>query len=250
MSLPVELSGRFIDSGPCEAAFNMALDDALMECATGAVTLRVYGWKPPALSLGYFQPYGEFEKYEGVHPIVRRVTGGGAIFHANELTYSITCRLTSGSPFSSIPGTYELVHGVFRKILAGLGVTGQLPGNEAIASDVKDSGYCFYRSAEMDVLVDNRKLIGSAQRRRGDRLLMHGSMVLGKNPLTPKTACITENLSEVPRRYNEISLRLRELLEKALDLTLYDSEPPEVERQLPRRRVDETFAGHEWTRLR
>ncbi len=228
----------------------MALDDALMECATGAVTLRVYGWEPSALSLGYFQPYGEFEEFEGVHPIVRRVTGGGAIFHANELTYSLTCLLWSGSQFASISGTYELIHGIFRRILAEMGIVGQSPGNAAPASDVEDSGYCFYRSAEMDVLVDNRKLIGSAQRRRGDRFLMHGSMVLGKNPLTPGAACLTENLSEVSRLYGEISLQLRGLLEEALDLTLYDSEPTEVELQLARRLVGEKFAHPDWTRLR
>jgi len=250
MSSPSGSSGRFIDSGPCEAAFNMALDDALMECANEAVTLRVYGWEPPALSLGYFQTYGEFEKLEGIHPVVRRVTGGGAIFHANELTYSITCRLSSGSPLASIPGAYELVHGIFCAILDEMEITGRLPESAVPASDAEDSGYCFYKSAEMDVLVDNRKLIGSAQRRRGDRLLMHGTVVIGKNPLTPETACLTENLLDVPRLYAETGARFRELLGEALGATLHDCEPTGEEQVIAQRLVEEKFVNPEWTRRR
>ncbi|MHC4660346.1 MAG: lipoate--protein ligase family protein [Planctomycetota bacterium] len=225
----------------------MALDEALMECAENNVILRIYSWEPPAISLGYFQPYAEFRKFAGEHSIVRRVTGGGAIFHAHELTYSITCRLKPGSPFASIPRTYGLVHNLFSAALAELGYSSRMCAGSTPVSDIPDSGFCFYKSVSADVLSRNRKLLGSAQRRSGDKFLMHGSLVIGRNPITKETAYLTDDSSEVPQLCNSISLRFRDSLGKAIGLQFHECEPTEDELSLTERLIKDKFANPAWT---
>ncbi|RME36496.1 MAG: lipoate--protein ligase family protein, partial [Planctomycetota bacterium] len=107
---------RLLIDPPADGATNMARDEALM-LAVGenrsSPTLRLYRWDPPTISLGYFQPYADYERLpepEGNLPVVRRLTGGGAILHDRELTYSLT--LPTGHPLLARGATslYELVH--------------------------------------------------------------------------------------------------------------------------------------------
>jgi len=244
------MEGRFIESGPREAAFNMALDDALLEYASESPTLRVYSWRPHAISLGYFQKYEEFARFEKTHPIMRRVTGGGAIFHANELTYSITARVNSTSPFHSIEKTYRFVHAILGEALSDLGFSSKIRGREKPVSDIAGTGFCFYKSAAVDVLLAGRKLIGSAQRRRGDKLLMHGSVVIGRNALTPEAAFLTDDDSEAPRLYSEIAARFRKSLGKSLGMKLADSQPSAEELRLAEELVLRKFGNPAWTKRR
>jgi len=158
---------RFLETGANSAAFNMGLDEAILESvATQAQppTLRLYAWKPRAVSIGYFQ--GARDEVDLEHcaslgvDVVRRLTGGGAVFHADELTYSIV-----------VPDAHPLVRGEilesYRSLcagviagLAGLGVTAEFaPLN--------------------DIVSGGKKLSGNAQTRRRGCVLQHGTVLLG-----------------------------------------------------------------------
>ncbi|ACH37428.1 lipoate--protein ligase A [Citrifermentans bemidjiense Bem] len=178
---------RLIDTGPLEGPANMALDEALLNCFDkdrSQPLLRLYGWDPPALSVGRFQDAAAALKLdlcrEEEVPVVRRMTGGGIIYHAQELTYSIVCA----------PGHIGGAAGVkdgFRRLCAFLMGTYQKLGLEAsFAADLNPDGerlgarttFCFAGKEEFDIVVRGRKIGGNAQRRVNGAILQHGSIPL------------------------------------------------------------------------
>jgi lipoyl(octanoyl) transferase len=174
---------QFLDSGYRTAAENMAVDEILAR-GVGAgkylPTLRVYAWRPNAISLGFHQNIDEFDLAaigENGLQIVRRPTGGRAILHADELTYSITM---SAEPM----GPREIYRWINIGLLRGLETMG-INATLARADDPFRSLYrrpdsipCFASSARSEIQVNGRKLIGSAQRRYGNAILQHGSLLL------------------------------------------------------------------------
>jgi lipoate-protein ligase A len=178
---------RLIDAGPQDGPCNMALDEALLSCFDAEHSLpvlRLYGWDPPALSIGRYQDAEaalqlDLCAADGV-PVVRRMTGGGIIFHAQELTYSIVCS----------PGHIGEASGVkdgFRRLCGFLlGTYGRLGLDAAFATDRNLAGvrlgertaFCFAGKEEFDVLVQGRKIGGNAQRRMRGAILQHGSIPL------------------------------------------------------------------------
>ncbi len=184
--------GRLLPYAAAEPAWNMAVDRALVHNAT-TPTLRLYGWATAAVSLGRFQP-GRAD-LEGLLAsglaVVKRMTGGGAIVHWHELTYSVT--LPEDHPLVSCPTreSYAALHAPIREALASIGVdTSTREG----ASPATDPVLCFHRVTTLDLVAGGRKLVGSAQRRTHGRVLQHGSIVLSVNPLQPGTAAIDDIL--------------------------------------------------------
>jgi lipoate-protein ligase A len=164
---------RLIDSGPRDAFYNMALDQALLEAVAGGSSppvLRFYGWSPPAVSLGYAQELAEevdltaLERH-GVD-VVRRVSGGGAVFHHEELTYSLIMR--EGHPLAagSVPETYRRLCAALIAGLALIGVEAAFqPVNDIVVHGI--AGH------------SGKKISGNAQSRRLGCLLQHGTVLLG-----------------------------------------------------------------------
>jgi len=178
---------RLIDTGPLDGPSNMALDEALLACfdpGSSAPVLRLYGWNPPAFSLGRFQKPEEVLDLErcaraGI-PVVRRVTGGGCIFHAEELTYSIIC--TPGQ-ISDIVGVKESFRQLCGFLLLAYRRIGLLPAfavdsPQRPASLGERTPLCFAGTEEYDILVGGRKLGGNAQRRSRGIIFQHGSIPL------------------------------------------------------------------------
>ena len=170
-----------------DPAWNMAVDEALVRAAS-LPTLRLYGWSPPAISLGRFQKASEpdvAELLEAGLPVVRRMTGGGAIVHWHEVTYSLTVPeqhdLVSGSTRES----YAAIHAPIRRALENLGVRSEV---RDVAGGTREPALCFHRITSLDLVIGDLKLVGSAQRRTEGRVLQHGSIVLKQNPLQPGTA--------------------------------------------------------------
>ena len=160
----------------------MALDEALLLSRGAPPTLRFYTWEPAALSLGYFQRYADVApRAEGEH-LVRRLTGGGTIHHANELTFSIACDQDHPLYRGEVRDSYVRVHDVLARALAELGVEAHLRGEGRLASDVESSFMCFHRSTPLDLVWNDRKGVGSAQRRTGGRVLHHGSIKITDSP--------------------------------------------------------------------
>ena len=178
---------RWIRSGSLGSAENMALDEALLRADSIVPTLRTYSWDPWTLSLGYFQaadPDRLARMREEGFGITRRATGGGAIFHGPELTYAVICPLDEPGFPREVEGAYDVVHGFIRAALTELGAPAEMRGDRLLRSDTTapEEFWCFYHSTSFDLVLGDRKLVGSAQRRSGLGFLMHGSIPIAANP--------------------------------------------------------------------
>lgn len=178
---------RLIVTPPLSGAENMAIDEALLRSfnpLSSLPVLRLYGWTPPALSLGRFQNAADVLdlarcRADGV-AVVRRVTGGGVIYHADELTYSIVCAPGQIPPASSIKDSFRILTGFLLSFYCGLGV------DAAYAVDVMPEGrrlgvrtpFCFAGRESFDILAGGRKIGGNAQRRVKGAIFQHGSIPL------------------------------------------------------------------------
>ncbi len=165
----------------------MAIDEALLSCfdpAAAAPILRLYGWAPPALSLGRFQDAAELLDLDRCAaeniPLVRRITGGGTIYHADELTYSIVCSPVHLQGASSIKDAFRLLTAFLLRFYRQLGLSC------SYAVDHYPTGsrfgertpLCFAGLESYDILIDGRKIGGNAQRRLKQVIFQHGSIPL------------------------------------------------------------------------
>lgn len=171
---------RLLDSGELPGSLNMAVDEALLQLhARGASppTLRFSQWKPAAVSLGYFQKKHSLDpaacRRFGID-IVRRITGGRAVLHQHELTYSVIAGAREGIPIS-LTTAYRLISGGLLGAFRSLGIDAEL-GQENIRVPQED--VCFLRCAVGDIIYRGKKFVGSAQTWLGTSLLQHGSIVL------------------------------------------------------------------------
>ncbi|HEU5349650.1 MAG TPA: biotin/lipoate A/B protein ligase family protein [Ktedonobacterales bacterium] len=172
-----------IERAPRTGAWNMALDEAIMDTvAKGEVppTLRFYTWEPACLSLGKRQPLDGVDlarcRADGVD-VVRRATGGFAILHTDELTYSIVTRPDDPRADGAILDAYRKLS---QGLLAGLRLLGATPEmNPVVPGGVHNaSAACFEVPSAYEIVVSHQKLIGSAQARPHGRVLQHGSLPL------------------------------------------------------------------------
>jgi lipoate-protein ligase A len=167
----------------------MAFDEALFEAVAAGqgATLRFYRWREPTLSLGYFQRRADREGHAASRgcPLVRRPSGGGAIVHDRELTYSLV--VPECHALAAEPGRlYGAVHEAVIAALDRQGVSARL-GCQAVGRPATDEPFlCFRRRAAGDVLLADAKIAGSAQRRRQGAVLQHGSLLLARSPAAPE----------------------------------------------------------------
>jgi lipoate-protein ligase A len=169
----------------------MAVDEVLLDAAgNGISSLRFYQWSAPTVSLGHFQGLGEAAIPPRFHQleIVRRLSGGGAILHHLELTYS--CALPADHPCTREPGSiYDHVHAAIIDVFSQRGVSAQLRGDGAFP---EKPFLCFSRGDGRDIVIGRNKIVGSAQRRRRGAVLQHGSLLLGQSPWAPEFPGIYE----------------------------------------------------------
>lgn len=187
MTEPAPATWRLIDTGPLPGPENMAIDEALLTCfepGRSLPVLRIYGWSPPAFSCGRFQNPEEILdldrcRDEGI-PVVRRITGGGVIYHAEELTYSLVC------PASAVPESRNVRTAFFHLTSFLLAFYRSLRLSPAYAADCHPSGkrlgertpLCFAGTESCDILLGGRKIGGNAQRRLKEVIFQHGSIPL------------------------------------------------------------------------
>lgn len=186
-----KLVWRLLDSGPGDGPWNMAVDEALLEAGVAGLlvpTLRFYAWVPAAVSLGFFQPLDEGISLPEIEArgfgLVRRPSGGRAILHKDELTYSVTVPEQLVPDGQSVMGSYRSIS---RGIEAGLGLLG-VGAKLAERKDeprMKAEGLptvCFAKAAKCDMTVSGRKIVGSAQTRRRGIIMQHGSVPIHLEP--------------------------------------------------------------------
>jgi lipoate-protein ligase A len=165
------------------AALNMAIDEALLQQAT-VPSVRCYQWYSPAVSFGYFGKLADVASYAGERDLVRRWTGGGIVFHGNDLTYSIVIPASDTAFSESSIWIYEKIHCALAHALNNIGERAVVAGGvdpgpigSATRAAVTASGYnCFANPVRADVMIDGRKVAGAAQRRVRSGLLQQGSI--------------------------------------------------------------------------
>jgi lipoate-protein ligase A len=178
------------DISPHSAAINMAIDEALLEHAT-VPSIRFYRWHSPALSFGYFGKFADVASFATERDLVRRWTGGGIVFHGDDLTYSIAIPLSHAAFGESSISIYEKIHRALVGTLSGIGRGAKLSASAAlyerrksrkgdlqIAPAVENRRFndCFANPVLADVMIDGRKIAGAAQRRTRRGLLQQGSI--------------------------------------------------------------------------
>ncbi|MBZ0156815.1 MAG: lipoate--protein ligase family protein [Alphaproteobacteria bacterium] len=175
------VSWRLIDSGPCDAFYNMALDEAIALAVMDGhspPTLRFYGWTLPSVSIGFFQKRADLDcAYCSSHsvPAVRRPTGGRGILHGDELTYSISSK--NEEAFSR--GLLDTYRQISRALQAGLGRTGlpvTMKEEREAGRVLTRSPLCFQSASYGEISFQSRKVIGSAQKRWREGFLQQGSI--------------------------------------------------------------------------
>lgn len=189
---------RLISDGVHGGAANMARDEALRESCQreGATpTLRLYGWRPPCLSLGYGQRLRHVDedrcRARGWQ-VVRRPSGGGALLHTEELTYCLLLPPQHPLQQGDILTSYARLRRGLVAGLARLGVTVDAAAVES-ASPNRSEAICYLQPAAQEITVAGRKLIGSAQLRRRGVLLQHGSLPIGADLTAITDALVYED---------------------------------------------------------
>lgn len=163
-----------LQSGPGDPAFNMAVDEALLEAAphNGCPVLRFYGWTEPAATFGYSQKYAELERVTMLRPLIRRPTGGGLVPHDRDWTYSLAVPPNHSWYQLKATESYERIHQWIRDAFAKM----QVPTMLSPCCQKEVPGQCFLGAEKFDVLWQGKKIAGAAQRRTRDGLLIQGSV--------------------------------------------------------------------------
>ena len=203
---------QFLNSGFQTGSVNMQTDESLalaLSRGEGTPTVRVYGWIPWALSLGWNQSQDDIRtkkaESDGID-IVRRPTGGRAVLHARELTYAVVMRVEERS-------VSEIYRVVSRGLIAGvrrLGIPAGIETGNPPGSSLYRGAACFVSAARFEIKVDGKKIVGSAQRRYTgsggeDVVLQHGSLLLGG-----EHRAITDYLVLSEREREDLMVELRE----------------------------------------
>jgi lipoate-protein ligase A len=262
---------RFLLDPPDCGAWNMAVDEALLESAAekGVFSFRIYRWERPTLSLGYFQAYQSRDQHpaSAACPAVRRTTGGGAIVHDREITYSLAL------PASHLGAKrhlllYEAVHGSLIESLSAWGVSARLCGaaeaqedRHSCLSNLPDKNVrppqtlksppflCFQRRAPGDVLVGPAKIAGSAQRRLRGAVLQHGSILWTRSAAAPELPGLSETATTLPPEEQFLDAWCRRMAER-LCFQWQRDRLSEIERRRAEELRTIKYAANAWNRSR
>jgi lipoate-protein ligase A len=265
---------RLLQDGPADGAFNMALDEAiLLSVAEGRAppTLRFYTWQPPCLSVGYAQPLAQTFDLEACrtrgYDVVRRPTGGRAVLHIDELTYSVT--LPQGDPrvAGGVVSSYQQLS---EGLLAGLRRLGVEAAQARPSRHEPHEGHtaaCFDLPSHFEITVGEKKLVGSAQVRRRGVVLQHGALPLWGDitrivhllrlaskehgaRLTARLAGMSTTLAQAAGRVipcDEVARALAAGFAEALNLELVRGELTDGEHQRADRLREEKYGSERYT---
>ena len=183
------MTWRLIPYQSHDAFLNMAIDEAIFRETLKnkrPPTLRFFGWRPAAVSIGYFQNVQKEIhvgrcRSAGVD-IVRRITGGKAVYHQDEVTYSLAAGSREGLFPDNIVRTYEMISSCLARGLAELGISASLAETGVSRRKTERPPCCFAEPAGRELLVDGRKICGSAQTRSHGGFLQHGSLLMTFDP--------------------------------------------------------------------
>lgn len=192
---------RLIHTPPSTGAWNMAADEAILEHihrGQSQPTLRLYSWNPPCLSLGHAQPFSDVD-VERLNArgwdVVRRVTGGRAILHTDELTYSVTGSADEPVLAGGVLESYNRLARALLHAVNSLSVPVEMKEYEDGHTQKNLNPVCFEVPSTYEITVDGKKLVGSAQARKKEGVLQHGSLPLSGDLTRICDALVFENES-------------------------------------------------------
>jgi lipoate-protein ligase A len=261
---------RFIDTGLCSAAYNMALDEAIATAVRrdySPPTLRFYGWDVPSVTIGCFQKISDIDiEYctERHFPIIRRLTGGRAILHNCELTYSFSVKTASGLFSKGLLDSYKKISAALCSAMSMMSLTPKLKlqkqaRNPQIASYRTRSPLCFQSTSYGEITINNKKVVGSAQKRWINGLLQQGSI-----PFTIDTDEMVKafkleyahdinetftGLKVISHELNPDNLKnaIRTSFEEIFDTSLIPSPPSREEVSFAQELETQKYLSYQWT---
>jgi len=249
---------RFLKTGAKSATYNMALDRAVLDaCSIKRVppTVRFYEWMPSAISIGYFQSLSEEVNLEKCREMdidcVRRITGGGAVFHEKELTYSIVIQEEHPEMPKNIMKSYGRICGAVMKGLKNVGINSE------------------YKPIN-DIISNNRKISGNAQTRKKQIVLQHGTVLMDVDVekmfdvlRVPDEKIRDKMISSVKERvtsinhilgnhisFDELSDAMKKGFEEEFDIKLIDGKISAFEKGLTSKYEFECFGNRDWNHKR
>jgi len=253
---------RLISDKASHAFYNMSLDEAISESVRKKLsppTLRLYEWDRPSLSIGYFQKIADVDVdycSRNNYPVVRRLTGGRAILHDAELTYSFSS-LTDSSMFrDNLMDNYKLISSALVSGLKLCGINAKMSLKRKRNTNLKNPA-CFKSVSFGEITAEDRKIIGSAQKRYKDGFLQHGSVILSFNA---EELCSALGHSDSDK-FNDIgaitdhnpnvsaeTLRssFKKSFERALKVKVITDMPSKYELKLARKLEETKYATREW----
>ncbi|MBN1592087.1 MAG: lipoate--protein ligase family protein [Candidatus Coatesbacteria bacterium] len=261
---------RLIDSGSCSAELNMAIDESLFstfDCDTAEPVLRLYTWNRPCLTLGYFQRAADAVRRDACRErgvdVVRRITGGRAVLHDQELTYCIVAPVKRGPFAGRLIDCYQAIATCLAESCEQLGISKNMIEVVTGARGGSASAACFMMASAYEIMVGGRKLIGSAQKRNDDVFVQHGSIPLRIDmPLTlsvmrleenspgggaglPMPSCL-EELAGRPLEYDEVKKAIKEGFRLSLEEEVVPSDLSEQEARLAGELAREKYGTDAW----
>lgn len=254
---------RLIDSGPCSASYNMALDEAIainVRSGDSPPTLRLYGWKRPSVSLGSFQKIESIDLAYCANneiPVVRRPTGGRGILHGDELTYSFSSK-NNGDFSGSLLETYRKLGVAFSAALNSIGLQTTMKMARESGRNLTRNPLCFKSISYGEISLDNKKLIGSAQKRWSDGFLQQGSIPYAISDeetirifnLAPSLymndgmICLKRLLPNLS--HNRFKKAIKEAFEETFNIRLVRSEISQEEQLLAKELEARKYLAPEW----
>lgn len=252
---------RFIDTGPCSANYNMALDEAIATVVrkdSAPPTLRLYGWDVPSVSIGYFQKTNAIDIdycIEKHIPIVRRPTGGRAILHNLELTYSFSAKTLYGIFSKGLLDSYKKISYALSLSLTKCGFSPGIMMNRKTTN--YSSPLCFQSASYGEITISNKKIIGSAQKRWTDGLLQQGSIpyIIDKDEMTRifrlKSTHVIREASGLKEIFpdlnpNELKNVIKISFEEIFDTRLIVSAPLQEEVSLAQELEFQKYLSNQW----
>ncbi len=250
---------RFLSHPPQSAEMNMAIDEAIAQHFSHGVvppTFRIYRWSSPSFSIGSFQkldPSFIDDLTTNAIPLVRRITGGRALLHDREVTYSVIAGTHDPLFSKGIQGTF---YAIARGLLAGLERLGVEANIDAPSSrgNKNASPFCFASTSQYEVTAQGRKLIGSAQKRWATHFLQHGSLLLSRSTFAERF--IPENqislsslLTKLPSD-EDLVFALRKGIESALSVHLVSQSLTVEEEKMAADLIREKYGSPVWNLYR
>ncbi|WP_145456102.1 biotin/lipoate A/B protein ligase family protein [Gimesia panareensis] len=251
-SSPPDHCRLLIESAPQTGSWNMAVDESLLESAVAdqVCSLRWYRWDQATISLGYFQK-NDSEAQQSLWedlPRVRRLSGGGAILHHHELTYSFT--VPASHPLAkSPPDLYVAIHQPLIDILAAHDLPVTFRGVSFRADS--EPFLCFGRGDERDLVYQGKKILGSAQRRRRGAIVQHGSLLLLTSEYAPEFPGLLNQLAQTSRYtddfLNTLTADFANAIAEAVQLPLKSRNLTDEETRRAKVLEKEKYSQDAWT---